>query len=175
MPIPGPRNQFGPAPGYRNPDGASPDFFNMWKRPGPVYWPGRSPGLMAITLRGCVMGAGQIRRLWRQSVGLIPAQGPYSWSTNEVDGSAGAPVGITRALRYLTQSTYTGAGIDNSRYAALHTVVRKENFYKTITQGSGRRNPPTVRNRMTSFGSRVPTLNQAVAGAEAQQPGQGTQ
>lgn len=175
MPIPGPRNQFGPDPGYNNPDGEASSRFNQWGRPGPVYWPGRSPGLMTITLRGCIQAAGQIRRLYRQAVNLIPAQGPYSWTDNSNGTNANPPVGVTRSLRYLTQSVYEGAGIDNSRYAALHTVVRKQNFYKTITQGSGARNRPTVRNRMTSFGSRVPTVNQAVQGAQNQSPGSATQ
>lgn len=176
MPIPGPRNQFGPDPGYRNPDNAVPDFFNQWNRPGPVFWPGRSPGMMTITLRGCIQAAGQIRHLFRQSVGLIPAQGAYSWTDNENDTNPGAPVDITRALRYKTQSVYIGAGVDNSRYAALHTVVKKVNAYKTVTVAAGSvRGRPTVRNRLTSFGSRVPTLNTAVAAAQDQQPGGASQ
>lgn len=176
MPIPGPRNQFGPAPGYRNPDGEQPDKFNLWLRPGPIYWPGRSPGFMTVTLRGCVLAAGQIRRMFRQSIGLIPAQGAYSWTDNANDNGGGAPTDITRALRYKTDSLYVGGGIDNTRYAALHTVVRKQNAYKTITVAGGSvRGRPTVRNRMTSFGSRVPTLNDAVAGAESQNPGGATQ
>jgi hypothetical protein len=136
--------------------------------------------MMAITLRGCRLGAGQIRRLWRQSVNLVPAQAPFSWSEN-APGDGGPVVspggyGITRALRYMTHSVYMGSGEDNTRYAALHTVVRKQNMYKTVTINTGQvRNRPTVRNRMTSFGSRVPTLNRAVQAAESQNVGQATQ
>lgn len=178
MPIPGPRNQFGPDEGYRNPGFEQPDKFNLWNRPGPVYWPGRSPGLMTITLRGCIQAAGQIRRFWRQSVNYTGAQGDYSWTKNADDTSRGgyAGVGITKALRYMTRSVYYGAGNDNSRYAALHTVVRKQNAYKAVTIAGGSvRSRPTVRNRLTSFGSRVPTLNQTVSAAESQQPGGASQ
>lgn len=180
MPVPGPRNQFGPEPGYRNPGNEQPTRINQWKRPGPVWWPGRSPGTMVISLRGCVLGFGQIRTFWRQSVNLISPTDDFSWTRNGLgaggDPSAPQGVGITRALRYLTRSTYMGQGIDNTRYAALHTTVQKQNVYKTVTINSGQtRNKPTVRNRMTSFGSRVPTLNQAVVAAEGQNPGQATQ
>lgn len=169
MPLPGPRNQFGPAPGFRNPGGESPDRFNQWKRPGPVWWPGRSPGLMAITLRGCVLGFGQIRRLYRQAVNFVPGPAPYSWTDNGPTDSPTHGVGITRTLRYMTRSVYMGAGIDHSRYDMMHSQIEHAVNYKTVTIGRGQtRTRPTVRNRMTSFGSRVPTLNKQVAAAEAQ-------
>ena len=177
MPVPGPRTQAGPDPGYRNPEDREPNFFNLWLRPGPVLWPGRTPGLMAITLRGCILAAGQIRRLWRQSIDYIPAQGAYSWTDNSTT-TAQNPRGfqVTRALRYMTRSLYEGQGIDHTRFDAMHTVIIKQNRYKTVTVNTGqRRNPPTVRNRLTSFGSRVPTLNQQVAAAEGQQVGKATQ
>lgn len=180
MPIPGPRTQDGPVSGYRNPDMAAPDLFNHWKRPAPISWPGRSPGYMAITLRGCRLATGQIRRFWRQSVNLIPAQDAFSWSGNAPGTGGGNPgwrgFEITRALRYMTKSVYMPAGVDNTRYAALHTVVNKENMYKTVTVNHGQvRNRPTTRNRMTSFGSRVPSLNSAVQAAESQPVGKATQ
>lgn len=175
MPIPGPRSQLGPDPGYRNPDLEQPDRFNRWDRPGPVWWPGRSPGAMFITLRGNVLGVGQIRRMWKQAINLIPAQAPFSWTDSApAPGrpiASPGPIGITRALRYMTRSVYMGAGTDHSRYDALHTVIVKRNTYKTVTVNAGqKRNQPTVRNRMTSFGSRVPTLNEQVAAAESQSP-----
>jgi hypothetical protein len=132
--------------------------------------------MMVITLRGCILGAGQIRRLWRQSVNKIPAQGDFSWTENENDTSQAAPVDITRALRYLTRSVYMGAGIDHTRFDALHTRVEKRNVYKTVTVGRGQtRSRPTVRNRLTSFGSRVPTLNRQVQAAQGQKVGGATQ
>jgi hypothetical protein len=130
---------------------------------------------MFLTLRGNKLGFGQIRRLWRQSIDYIPGQASYSW-TESAPGAGGPvvqPTGgyfITRALRYMTRSVYIGGGLDHSRFDELHTVVTKQNVYKTVTVNAGqKRNAPTVRNRLTSFGSRVPTLNKAVDAAEAQQ------
>lgn len=132
-----------------------------------------------VTLRGCVLAAGQIRRMWRQSVDLISPQASYSWTKNRPgpDAPLTVPadgVDITRALRYMTKSVYLGAGLDNTRYDELHTIVKKQNTYKVVTVGRGQtRSRPTMRNRMTSFGSRVPTLNQEVDAAQAQTPGAG--
>jgi len=180
MPVPGPRTQVRPDPGYRNPEGREPNLFNHWLRPGPVLWPGRSPGLSVISLRGCMLAAGQIRRLWRQSVDKIPAQAAFSWTENAP--APGRPVvspgalDVTRALRYMTRSVYMGAGIDHTRFDALHTKIVNQNVYKTVTVNVGQvRGRPTVRNRLTSFGSRVPTLNQQVAAAEQQNVGGATQ
>jgi len=176
MPVPGPRTQFGPDPGYRNPEARAPDFFNLWDRPGPVYWPGRTPGLMVVSLRGCILGAGQIRRLWRQSVDLIPAMGSFSWSQNGTSTNVNGGFDITRAIRYMTRSIYAGAGIDHTRFDMMHTVVNKQNMYKTVTVNVGqKRGQPTVRNRITSFGARVPTLNRQIVAAQSQRPGGATQ
>lgn len=171
MPVPGPRTQFRPDPGYNNPGIESPDRFNFWKRPGTVSWPGRSPGLMVITLRGNVLGAGQVRRLWMQAINYMAAQAAYSWTenfNNEKQKTVG--VDITRALRYKTQSFYAGQGIDNSRFLGLHTVVPPKVRSRFITIGTGlKRNAPTTRNRISSFGSRVPPLNPPVQAAEGNQ------
>lgn len=169
MPVPGPRTQFGPDPGYTNPDGELPTRFNRWGRPAPVAQMGRTPGLMFVNLRGEILGAGQIRRMWRQAVGLMNAQAPYSWSANGNTQASPPAVGVTRALRYMTRSVYMGSGIDNTRFAGLHTVIKPRVRSKPVTVGAGQtRSRPTVRNRISSFGSRVPTLNQPVTGAEEQ-------
>jgi len=69
----------------------------------------------------------------------------------------------------MTRSVYEAGGTDNSRFAGMHTPVGKRNVYKTVTIGVGqKRNQPTVRNRLTSFGSRVATLNQQVDAAQKQ-------
>lgn len=168
MPIPGPRTQHRPLPGYTNPDGAEPDRWNRWLRPGPVTSTGRSPGTMLTTLRGCVLGPGQVRRMWRQTINQVNAQAPYSWTasapTPDAPGTNPGAVGITRALRYMTRSLYMGAGEDNTRYAALHTQIEQRTNQKPVSLNAGNvRNRPTVRNRLTSFGSRVPTLNSRVS------------
>lgn len=170
MPIPGPRIQDRPLPGYTNPHGEHPDRLNRWQRPGPIAEPGRSPATMTLSLRGNVQGAGQVRRLWRQTVDMIAGQAAYSWTTNSP--APGRPVtnarafAITRALRYMTRSLYVAGGTDNTRYAALHTKIDQRVNSKPVTLGAGGvRNRPTVRNRLTSFGSRVPSLNSRVPAA----------
>lgn len=171
MPVPGPRNQFRPEPGYRNPELQVPSFINLWKRPGPVWWPGRSPGTMFRDLRGMVLAPGQIRFFYRQSTNYIAAQPPYSWTQN--GPQPGRPqtasvrgFRVTRSLRFKETNSYIGSG-DNSRYGNLHTIVRKVNRHKPITVGAGqRRYAPTVRNRISSFGSRVPTENQRVEASD---------
>ena len=164
MPVPGPRTQFAPLPGYTNPDGEDATRINMWGRPAPVADSGRTAGTMEHSTRGNVLGGGQIRRMWRQSIDYVAAQAGYSWTHSAP--SPGSPVPfpggyyITRALRYMTRSVYAGAGIDNSRYAALHTVVHPKVRSKPVSiNAGGVRSRPTVRNRLTSFGSRVTPLN----------------
>jgi hypothetical protein len=167
MPIPGPRTQHGPVPGYDNPGHELLDRFNNWGRPAPVADMGQTPGLSYITLRGCVLGDGQVRRMWRQSIGYIAAAAPYSWTSNSprtgVPNQSEAPFQITRTLRYMTRSLYAEAGLDNTRFAGLHTRIIPQVRSMPVTLGAGTvKNRPTVRNRMSSFGSRVPALNQAV-------------
>jgi hypothetical protein len=170
-----PRNQYGPLPGYRNPDGENMNKINLWGRPAPVAQMGRSPGLMQFTLRGCVLGAGQIRRMWRQAVNVIPASPSYSWSENAPQPgrpltSNPGPQGVTRSLRYMTRSIYMGSGIDQTKFdPPLHTRIYPKVRSKPVTIGAGQvRSRPTVRNRITSFGQRVPTINTPVSGAENQ-------
>lgn len=167
MPTPGPRTQTGPAEGYRNPGMEQPTRLNHWERPGPVMVPGRTPGTMFLTMRGNVLAPGQIRRLWKQSLAYVAAQAAYSWTHNSP--APGRPVisqdgfFITRAIRYMTRSVYIPAGVDNSRFEGIHTKIASRHNSKPVTlPAGGVKNRPTVRNRLTSFGSRVPTLNNRV-------------
>lgn len=169
-----PRNQHGPLPGYTNPHGEHMNKINLWGRPAPVAQMGRTPGLMRITTRGMILGAGQIRRMWRQSIGLIPAQAPFSWSENAPQpgrpiSTHPGPNGITRSFRYMTRSISQRSGEDYTRFSGIHTVIRPRVRSKPVTLGAGQvRTRPTVRNRFTSFGSRVPTVNQPSQAAEQQ-------
>ena len=173
MPVPGPRAQRAPLPGYRNPGYEQPDRINLWDRPGPIVEPGRSPGTMRISLRGNVLGAGQIRRMYRQAVNFVNAQAPFSWTENKP--APGRPIGapdgldITVGLRYKATSLYAAGGTDNSRFAGLHTKIVPRHMSKPVTvPGGATRSRPTVRNRITSFGSRVPPLNPRVPAAQKQ-------
>lgn len=169
MPVPGPRTQARDLTD-RNPAGELPD--RIHGRPHiSLVVSGRSPAAMERTLRGCVLAAGQVRHLWRQSVDYIAAAGGYSWTASSPSGPAGRGLGITRALRYMTRSLYVAGGTDNSRLSELHTVVEPKARAKPVTTGGGQaRSRPTVRNRLTSFGSRVPPINPRV---KADSSGQG--
>lgn len=171
MPLPGPRTQFGPVDGYRNPDGEIPDRLNQWLRPGPVASTGRTPATMIVSVRGSILAPGTVRRLWRQTVNYIAAGAPYSWTASAPTPDAPSVnpgvLALTRALRYMTRNTYIGAGVDNSRFGALHTTISPRVNSKPVTVNAGTvRNRPTVRNRLTSFGSRVPPLNARVSAAQ---------
>lgn len=142
----------------------------MWHRPGPIVEPGRSPATMVLNLRGNVLGSGQVRRLWRQTIDMIAAQASYSWTTNspapDRPVTNPGPFMPTRALRYMTRSLYVAGGTDNSRFGAMHTAIGQRVNSKPVTLGAGgSRNRPTVRNRLTSFGSRVTPLNSRVPAA----------
>ena len=171
MPVPGPRTQQRPDEGYRNPDGETPDRFRYGVFH-PVAQPGRSPATMEETLRGCVLAAGQIRQLWRQAINYVAPAEPFGWTTNGGDFTypSSKPQGITRALRYMARSLYVQGGTDSTRLSELHTVVLPRVRSKTVTvPGGAKRSAPTVRNRLTSFGSRVTPLNSPVSGAESGQ------
>jgi hypothetical protein len=173
VPVPGPRTQNRDLTA-RNPDGEHMRFFERTPYHG-IPWLGRSAATMERTLRGCVLAAGQIRKLWRQSVTYYAGQAPYSWTDNRPRPDApsyNAPhgFGITRALRYRTLSVYAWGGADNSRFSELHTVVLPRARSKPVTVPAGaKRTAPTVRNRLTSFGSRVTPVNSKVDAAESSQ------
>lgn len=171
MPVPGPRAQRAPLPGYRNPGREVPTRWNRWFRPGPVAQIGRSPATMVASLRGNILAPGTIRRLWRQAVNLTPAQAPYSWTDSAPApgrpiGSPG-PLDVTHSMRYMTRSVYAAAGTDGTRFSAMHTKIHPRVHSKPVSIAAGSvRSRPTVRNRLTSFGSRVTPLNAKVNASE---------
>lgn len=167
MPVPGPRTQQRPVEGYRNPDGELPLRFRLLA-PRHLFWPGRSPGTMDwANLHGRILAAGQIRTLWRQALQYVGGGQSYSWTANAEDPGHGPSFGITRALRYMARSLYHPGGTDNTRLSELHTTVTPSvrSRYVTVAGGSVR-SRPTVRNRLTSFGARVPTINRPVQATE---------
>ena len=167
MPLPGPRTQTGPLAGYGNPGHEQSDRFNRWDRPAPVAQAGRTPATMVVSTRRNVLAPGTVRRLWRPVADMIAAQAPYSWT--ESAPAPGRPVvasrglGITSSLRYMARSLYVAAGTDASRSTGLHTKIHPRVQSKPVSINAGQvRSRPTVRNRLTSFGSRVPPLNAKV-------------
>lgn len=143
-----------PVPGVeRNPDGVT--RFNRFRERRQVFVarPGNSPGLMDIDTRVDTAAAGTVRRLWEQAVTMIPAPPPFP--------VAAAPTTITRALRYRASSLFRRAGNDNTRFGARRPIIPPRHHSRPVTIAAGnQQGRPTRRNRMTSFGSRVPTVNQ---------------
>jgi len=126
---------------------------------------------MSMSLRGNLLAPGTVRRMWRQVADMIPAQAAYSWTHNapapgrQVVTGPG-PFQVTTSLRYMTRSVYVGAGTDATRLSALHTkIIQRVHSKPTSLNAGGVRNRPTVRNRLTSFGSRVTPLNAKVPAA----------
>lgn len=158
-----------PVPGQpRNPLGQTPDRFRL-SAPRFVVLPGETPGTMEHDLHQDTQAAGTIRRLWRQAVDYIgTGSGPFSWTNNAaVPGQGAKGLGqVTRALRYLASTRYVGAG-NFLRYGAPRPLVPGRHAMRPVTvQGGNRQNKPTIRNRLTSFGSRVPALNSTVPARE---------
>lgn len=126
---------------------------------------GQSPGLQDIepATLGTV-GFGTIRRLWRQSVNYIPAGGWLSWTENGTDRTPTVGVGITRALRYKASSVFRGAGSSNTRMGAPRAFIVPRHVQPRATIAAGNlQGRPYIRNRLQSFGSRVPPVNRGAA------------
>lgn len=121
--------------------------------------PGRSPGLMETDLETGTLAAGTVRRLWQPIISPVPAPPPFEVSAQ--------PTTITRTTRYSTRNFYQPSGSSDSRFLGLHTVIKQAVRSKPVSRGSGGTlGRPTLRNRMSSFGSRVPPLNPRVKAAE---------
>jgi hypothetical protein len=151
-----------PVPGRpRNPHGDTQFSRFHQRRQVFVARPGASPGLMDIDdTRVDTAGAGTIRRLYEQAVNFIPAAPPFPVSA--------APLGITRAIRYKASTLARAAGTDNTRFGARRAIRPPRHNSRPVTIAAGnQQGRPTVRNRMRSFGQRVPPVNQPSPTAEA--------
>jgi hypothetical protein len=136
----------------RNPLGEAPTRFHERVRVF-VARPGQTPGLSVVDTHADRQAPGQIRRNYRQSINLLPPATPFSWTQN--------PPIVTRSLRYKATSVYRQAGALNSRYGARRKIIVPKHNQPVPTLGAGNlQRRPTVRNRIISFGSRVPTVNQ---------------
>lgn len=113
---------------------------------------GESPGTMETDTRSDTIAPGSIRRIWQQFAAFIPAPPPFPVSLS--------PAMPQRQQRYKTQNLYLPAGSDNSRFNNLHTVILQKARSQPATLSAGtRRGRPVIRNRISTFGSRVPPLN----------------
>jgi hypothetical protein len=117
-----------------------------------VARPGMTPGVQGIDRGADQSGGGTIRRLWRQAVNFIAAPPPFSWTQN--------PPIITRALRYKASTVFRGAGSSNTRFGARRPHIVPRHTMPRVTLAAGNvQGRPAIRNRLSSFGSRVPTVN----------------
>jgi hypothetical protein len=155
---------------------ARPNPREDWRRPNPlgetptrfrerptvhVVEPGRSPGTMEVDRRfDPAVAGGTIRRLWRQVLSGMPAPPPVPVSQ--------LPAEFTRSLRYRAQSLYLPAGSQNTRFSMLHTVIaQRSRQLRPVYSAGTRKARPVVRNRMSSFGSRVQPLNKPAPAGQA--------
>jgi len=106
-------------------------------------------------------GAGTIRRLWRTAFGSIPGPVPFAWAQNP-------PLYGRRTLRYRATYMGRGAGTSATITGAPRRIVLARARVSPITRQAGNApSRPTVRNRLRSFGSRVPTINQPSPNVDA--------
>ena len=118
--------------------------------------------MMEWDTRATVEASGTIRRLWRQLVHPTPAPPPYEVAAQPFTGQ--------RAIRYKASTSYLAAGnalgFSRGGRPGMHTVITQATRQSIPTQGVGQnRNRPVLRNRISSFGSRVPPLNAPVSAA----------
>lgn len=104
---------------------------------------------------------GTQRRNWHSSIGSSAGPAPFSWVDN--------PPEITRPLRYKATSSFRGAGNSATMTTAGPRPVRtRQARMSPITRQAGNAPArPSVRNRLTSFGSRVPPVNQPSPNAQS--------
>lgn len=105
------------------------------------------------------LAPGSIRRDVYTQINSIPAPPPFGWADN--------PRIFTNPLRYRVSTRFRRIGNSRAINAALRPIVRRQVAVSTVTRQVGNKpSQPTVRNRLTSFGSRVPPLNQPSPNAQ---------
>lgn len=105
------------------------------------------------------VAAGTIRGLWRSSLGGARGPAPFGWADH--------PRIFTRSLRHRVTSLFMRAGNSRTDWGEPRPMIRPRARQSIVTRQVGNRPAgPTVRNRLTSFGSRVPPLNQPSPNAE---------
>lgn len=114
---------------------------------------------------------GTIRRWWRTPIGFITAKGSsdFSWTRNDFDelpdnrDQYGNPIRlqVTGALRFLvsTRDVLTAGNQRSNPIARTVTPPRSFQPAPPLTWVGNKQHRPTIRNRMSSFGSRVPPEN----------------
>lgn len=118
-------------------------------------------------LRETVANPGTIRRFVMPALRYVGAQGPFSWTENAFSPDAPrGPGGQSNPLRYLisTTDTTTAGNLRSNpmrRPAVPPSVASPSPPLVLAGNVQGR---PTLRQRVPSFGSRIPALNTQVPG-----------
>lgn len=118
-------------------------------------------------LRETVANPGTIRRFVMPALRYVGAQGPFSWTGNSFSPDAPkGPGGQSNPLRYLISTIDTltaGNQLSNpmQRPAIPPTVAYPAPPLILAGNVQGR---PTLRQRVPSFGSRIPSLNSILPG-----------
>lgn len=113
---------------------------------------GQYGGLDDIQIADAVQPGVTVRRNVHTQVNSIAAPPPFGWVDN--------PPVVTSPLRYRATTRFRRVGTDRSINAAARPIVPRKIQQSIITRQAGNApSRPTVRNRLMSFGSRVPTLN----------------
>lgn len=150
MPIAGvPRNPFGEVPGSNE----------RSRRNHPNLVAARDQDTAG---RHTVAEPGTIRRFIRAAVGYTGAAQPFSWTRNAFSDESGEVQGpVTSTKRFLISTRdFLTAGNQRSNPIERAPIVRQPQAPPIpIVYAGNLQHRPTVRNRMTSFGSRVAPIN----------------
>lgn len=93
-----------------------------------------------------------IRQLRQGKAASIPAPPPFGWAEN--------PPIVTVPVRYRASTRFRGVGNSRTLWGEPRLIVRRNIDQPRVTRQAGNKpSQPTVRNRLASFGSRVPTVN----------------
>lgn len=124
-------------------------------------------------LRHTLQEPGTVRRLWQNLAGYVGTSEPFSWTANGVTAdksprAGGAP--ISTPLRYLitTVNTLTAGNQLSQPMRRPSVPPRVTHTAPSLVMAGNVGYRPTIRSRIPSFGSRVPSLNQGfgIAGTE---------
>ena len=107
---------------------------------------------------------GKVRRWFTVTTQPVPATPPFSWPRDSFDAQTGGLVPGCQPIRYLIsdncQGDEGGNQLSNPGARAVTPFIRSAGNPPLIRAGQ-QQGRPTVRSRLTSFGSRVPPINQA--------------
>jgi hypothetical protein len=111
-----------------------------------------------------VQEGGTIRRLWRNLAGYNNASGSadFNWTLNEFENLPDTPRSVvTTPLRYLitTVNTLTAGNLLSNPMARSPVVRQRQAPAPPLAWSGNMQHRPVLRNRITSFGSRVPPEN----------------